>query len=99
MGDGGIEVGVPGVKVSVEVDQRNGAVFGMQGTQIRQGDGVIPADGHDPSVAACQDVGGVILDLSARFGDVVWRHRHVACVDHLDVFQRGHPEFDVVARA
>ena len=99
VGDGGVEVGVPGVQVCVEVHQRDRTVFGMQRTQIRQCDGVIPADGHDSPVPTAEDVGGVVLDLGAGLGDVVRGHRHVTGIDHLYVFKGGHPEFDVVARA
>lgn len=39
--------GLTGVEVAVEVDHRDGAVGTVDGSQERQGDGVVPAEGDD----------------------------------------------------
>ena len=72
----GAEVGVPGVEVRVEVEQRDRAVLLGDRAQQRQRDGVVAAEGHQAGAGAEQLVGrGLdrldgLVDVERVRGDV-----------------------------
>ena len=82
------EVGVPGVQVRVEVDQRDRAVPGGGGPQQRQRDGVVAADGDQVGGLVEQRAGGVV-DAGDGFRDIEGAGRDVAGVGHLVDVQRA----------
>ena len=78
----GAEVGVPGVQVRVEVDQRDGSVPVGGGPQQRQRDGVVAADGHQTRSVGGQFERGSFDGLDG-FTDVERVDRDVTRVGHL----------------
>jgi len=82
--------------MGVEMHQRDRTVLAVQGTQIRQRDGVVTTDRHDPPSPIAHHFLHPILDLGARLGDVVRCDGDIPRVHDLDDFQWGNTQFDVV---
>jgi hypothetical protein len=95
--DGRVEVGVPGVQVRVEVDERDRPVLPDHGTQHRQGDRMVPAD-RDDGAAAGDQFGRVGADLLHRRIDGERGDRDVPGVHHLDLTERAAAKLDVMPR-
>src|SRR6476469_5303483 len=68
-----VEIGVPGIKVCVEVEEGHGTVDLIQGPQHRERDGVVAADGDQPLAGAgvAKEREGLFRDLADCAGDVV----------------------------
>lgn len=100
VGDRGVELGVPGVKVGVEVDQRHRTVLGDRGPQQRQGDRVVAADTDQPTtVLVPQALGRMALDLLHGLRNAVGGAGDVTGVHDLQLAERCHVEFDVESGA
>src|SRR5690606_15446392 len=84
----GAEVGVPGVQVRVEVEQRDRAVLLGDRAQQRQRDGVVAAQGHQAGAGAEQVVGGGLHGLDGLV-DVERVHGDVAAVRDLGEGEGG----------
>ena len=63
------EIGVPRVEVGVEVHQGEGTVPFRRGPEQREGNGVVAADGDQPTTPGQQRTGG-LFNLRHRRGDV-----------------------------
>src|SRR5215469_16634644 len=97
VGGRGVEVGVPGIQVRVEVHQRDLAVLADDRAQHRQRDRVVAANGDDLP-AAVHQIARVPGDLLHRRVDRERGDRHVPRIDDLDLAERGAVQLDVVAR-
>ena len=87
MGDRRAEVGVPGVQVGVEVDQRDRPEPLLGGPQQRVRDRVVAAEGQEVAGLG-EELGGGGLDLADRLGDVERVAGDVARVRDLLLGQR-----------
>ena len=97
--DRGVEVGVPGVEVCVEMDQGQRTVHAVQRTECGQRDRVVAADRHHSAFPCTDHLAHVLLDLAAGLVDVEGRHGDVSGVDDLHLLQWRHPQLDVVTGA
>ena len=89
MGVFGTKVGVPGVQVRIEVQQRHRSTGTLGGgAQQRQGDGVVPTDGDQrgPVLGQFQ---GVVFNGFDGLVDVERVHRHIPGVGDLAQRERG----------
>src|SRR5262249_52605884 len=89
------EVGVPGVEVGVEVQQRGRPVALAEGAQQRQRDRMVAAQGQEALRPREQEVGGG-LDLADGLLDVEGIAANVARVGHLLLGERTDVERGVV---
>ena len=74
----------PGIRVRVEVDQRQRAVLCGVGSQYRVGDEVVAAECHHLRIVS-EDVGAVGFDALDGFGGVAVVDEAVAVVDDGEV--------------
>ncbi len=84
---GGAEVGVPGVQMRVEVDDRDRAVRGRERPQQGQRDGVIAAEGQQPR-RPLEQVTGAALDGGDRLGDAERADGEITGIGGLDRGER-----------
>ena len=79
---GSAEVGVPGVQVRIEVEDGDLAVRLVQGAQVRQGQGVVTAEGEQLGAIGAHGV-GVVLDGGDGLFDVEGVDAEVTAVSDL----------------